>query len=113
MIKSSTNRMDQSGPAHSPTLQTPDVYEETEYNPTCNTFTIIHEHLERNYHALALLTLEFPIAEHVLLRHIQQTDLDLSPTEWRAFLRRCERLGTLFRYVRDNSERFSKTENQQ
>lgn len=57
--------MNLSVPAQSPNLQTPDVYVETEYNPTCNMFTTIHDHLEHNYHALALDTLDFPIAESV------------------------------------------------
>jgi len=70
------------------------------YRPRISTkrYNEIRDFLFEHYDELALATLYFKISEHVLLSYIlAEDDSFLSPSEWRAFLIRCQNAQELFR----------------
>lgn len=75
-------------------------YVEPRFKPGCARFDLIVDYLFRHRQELALDTLHFQIAEHVLYWYIvREGFISLTPTEWRGFLQHCCNENVLFRYV--------------
>ena len=84
---------------HPQPAQAPSNYREPTFNPSLSDFETyrIKQFLFQNRTALALDTLDFEIPEHVLYEYVVSAGLSsLRPTDWRAFLIRCNNEGSLF-----------------
>jgi len=79
-------------------MELDDNYEEPVFYPRSTRHEEIRQFFFTNWAALALDSLDFEIPEHLLFSYVVRAGLsDLTPTEWRAFLLRCEELEDLFR----------------
>jgi hypothetical protein len=74
-----------------------DVEMEDNTNIDDQTFKDIIDYLIERRRELALDSLHFRIGEHVLFAHILNDGLEISPEEFRAFLKRCTREKKYFR----------------
>ncbi|PMD29370.1 hypothetical protein L207DRAFT_616178 [Hyaloscypha variabilis F] len=79
-----------------------DVEMEDNTNIDDQTFKDIIDYLIERRRELALDSLHFRIGEHVLFAHILNDGLEISPEEFRAFLKRCTREKRYFRWVEIN-----------
>lgn len=78
----------------------PSTYKYPRYDPGIGPFyDQVRELLIYHRQELALDSLYFDIAEHMLLEYIHRLGLDIKPEWWRGFLLACERRGELFKYI--------------
>jgi hypothetical protein len=76
----------------------PSTYKYPRYDPGISPFhDQIRELLIYHRQELALDSLYFDIAEHMLLQYIHRLGLDIKPEWWRGFLLECERRGEFFK----------------
>ena len=78
--------------------QEPSTYKYPRYDPGIGPFyDQVRELLICHRQELALDSLYFDIAEHMLLEYIHRLGLDIKPEWWRGFLLECERREELFK----------------
>jgi hypothetical protein len=79
-------------------LQAPSTYRYSRYDPGIDPFyDQVRGLLIYHRQELALDSLYFDIAEHMLLEYIHRLGLDIKPEWWRGFLLECERREELFK----------------
>jgi hypothetical protein len=85
------------GGAHGSLIPVQSTYVEPPFDPPSVRFDEIRKFLFNKRATLAMDSLHFEIPEHILYSYIVSAGFtDLSPTDWRAFLRLCNTMSTLF-----------------